>query len=857
MGTINLGNVVGNRITGISSGIDSEAIIKQLTDVKKRPIDSLNSKITTNDSKVGKYGELSSLLNTLKTTLNYLRNPAGINSAVSNIFEYRTAALGSSTLTPSSYLSVTANPGSLIGTSKVQIGNLAKALEQRSNAFNTRNVDATTAATGSYFTPGTFQIGSGVVTAVSGSSLSGYQTVSADYAAEGFGTGVVTAAGLHNFVVTGGSGGQSSLKGAATSVSVTAISAGTSILSVAIGGLTYSTGAVNVDVAVTGGIGIASGTTFTFTNDAGGVNETSFQITTASDVIIDDTQANLDDFGSDLASGISGQAVYQARKTTNFTDANVKSPLTGLTSNNVKFYTNAYGTTGAFGDISGFSVQKSTGADGAISVDINGETFRVTGLGTTVNTNLVLKSTSTEKELRLNLADAAVSISLSTDANAVSLERSLDYSFGTRTLTDVTVTSGQSLNDVVFSINSKASTTGVSASIIKVNDFDYRFNIKANNEGIDNKYEIFDSSSVLTNTGLLTNPVIQAAEDAVIEVDGIEITRSTNAITDVISNVTLNLLAETPNYGADTDTVDIQVDNDIDTVASGVKSFFDAYNAVRVFYSSQNQRDTATGAFTADSILGGDTTLQNLINFFGNEITSVVANTSSSDFNALSDIGVKLQDFAGDSENVATKNIITYDEDTLKNKLNQNFDKFREIFEFKSTSSSTNLTIFKTSNNYTLSSFKLDIDTSRIAAEQVKLLNADGSEYLSGGNPVYLEASGNKITGKSGTAVSGLEFIYTGDGTDIISVNLAQGIADRLYNITEDNIKEDGLVDTAISNIDEANTAYLLQIDQLQVRLDTYTRSLQNKFSALEAAITSVNNILQLLDANTAAANAK
>ncbi len=853
---INLGNISGNRIIGLGSGIDSEAIVKDLSAIRGKPIDSLNTKIDLNKSKVSTFSELSTLLSSLKTSLNYLRKPAGINSQISNIFEYRTTTLGSSTLTPSSYLSVTANPGSLIGTSKVQIGQLATALEQRSAAFNARNVDATTASTGSYFTAGTFQIGSGVVTAQTGTSLSGYQTVDGDYSAEGLGTGVLTAAGMHNFNVIGASGGKASLKGAATSVAASNISGGTAVLSITIGGVVYSTGAIQVDDVIGGNTGIEDGRTITFTNDAGGVNEVSFDIITASDIIIDDTQANLDDFAEDLADAISDQVVYQARQITNYTDANVKSPLTGLTSTDVKFYSDSYGTTtGAIGDISGFIVEYGAGNTSAISVDINGETFRATGLGNSLNTTLVLSSNSTDKELRLDLTGVAAA--LANDDNAVSLERALDYAFGTRTLTDITVSSGESLNDVIYGINTKSAVTGASASIMKISDFDYRFDIKANNEGIDNQYEIFDSSNVLANTDILEPAnIVQEAQDSLITIDGIEISRSSNTISDAISNVTLTLAAVTPNYGDDTDTVDIQVDNDISTISAGIKGFLDAYNAVRLFYSTQSQRDTETGEYTEDSILGGDTTLQSLVNLLGSEVNAIVSNASSSSFNSLSDIGVKLENFAGDSENPATTNILTYDITALEEKLRENFDKFREIFEFKFTSSSTSISVSKTSNSISLSSFKLDIDSTRPVGEQVKLLNADGSDYLDSDNEnVYLTALGQKITGQTGTPLEGLEFIYTGDGEEIISFTLSQGIADKLYNVVDSYTAEDGLIDRAISSLDETNTAYRTQIEQLQVRLDAYTKSLQDKFSALEAAIASVNNILQLLDANDAVSN--
>ncbi len=853
MTTINFGNIVGNRVIGLSSGLDTETIISELTSIRQQPIDTLNDKITLNASKATQFSNLSTLLNSLKTTANYLRHPFGIGSRFSNIFEYRSVNLSSATLTASSYLNVTADPGALKGTSSIEIGQLAAALEQRSAAFTSRDTDATTAATGAYFTPGTFQIGSGIVNEVDGDTLSTFELGSSDYAKEGTLSGVL--ANSLSFNVVGGDGGKTTLQGAVSGFTGV-LGGSTATFSVSIGGTTYTSNAVDVtQVTNVSHAGIQSGTAITFTADSGGLNETSFTITTASDIDIDATQANVNTFATNLDTAFDGVEIYQSRRIENFTDANVKSPLTGLTNSNIRFYSDSFGTDGTFGEISGFTVQHSTGSDGVISVTINGETYRASGLGTTLNANITLQSTTTDKELRLNFGDAGISVAFSSEANGVSLERALDYAFGTRELVDITVASGDTLNDVVYAINSNAASTGLSASVLQISDFDFRFDLKANSEGIDNKYEIFDASNVLTTAALST---VTSAQDAEIRVDGIEITRSTNTITDVIENVTLELLAITPDYDELVpDTISIDIDNDVDTVVAGVVSFLDAFNALRVFSTEQNQRDDVTGEYTEDAILGGNTVLSTLANQLISEINTVVSNTTDTDFDSFSDLGITLSDFAGDGETVETKNILTYDETELRNLLSANYDKLREIFEFSFTADSADIAVFKTSNNFTLNDFKLDIDTGAAVGEQVQLLNADGTPYLDDGDPVYLDYSNGKITGQAGTAVDGLEFIYTGDGTDVIAINISQGIGDRIYNLVESYVEDAGIIDDTVQGFSDQNDDYETEILRLQDLLDDYTERLQAQFAALEQAISSVNNVLLLLDANTAAANAK
>jgi flagellar hook-associated protein 2 len=852
MTTVNFGNISGNKIIGLSSGLDTEALVTELSAVKKRPIDTINAKIDKNTSKVTKFGELNTLLTSLKDAANFLKNPFGLNSTTSNIFKYRTSSLSSATLTTANYLSVEANPGALIGNSTIKIGQLATALEKRSGPFNARDTSATTAATGSYFNAGSFQIGAGLVKNVTGDTLSSFTLSNSDYTVEGTAGGVVTLAGITNINVVGGSGGQPLLEGTLSGFTGT-LGTGTATFSVVKNGVTYTSNAIDVTQSVNGGLnaGIQAGTVITFTGGAGGANETSFQLTTLNDVTIDNTLANVTGFASDISTSVSGQTIFQSRKLENFTDANVKSPLTGLTNSNVRFYSDSFQSDGEIGEITGFTVQKSTGSDGAISVNIGGETFRATGLGTILNTNLVLQSTTTDKELRINLADAAVSVDISSDSNATSLERSFDYAFGTRELKTVTVASGDSLNDVVEKINTVSASTGASAGITKVSDFDYRFSLKANNVGVDNRYDIFDASNVLTNVSFTTT----SEQDAKIKVDGIEITRSTNSITDAIENTTLNLISVTPNYGIDADSIQLKIENDNDTAVNGIVNFINAYNNIRVFYSEQNQRDTETSQYTKDAILGGDTTLQSLVNQLLSQVNSVVGNTSDTQFNTLSDIGIKLTDFAGDDTNVATTSILTYDDATLRSKISSNFDKLKEIFELRFTSSSQDLLIFKTSNTSTLTNFKLEINNTLPTGQQIKLLNADGSDYLVDGDPVYLNGEGTKITSAAGTVAEGLEFIYTGDGTDTISITLDQGIADKVFNLANDYVKDDGVIDKTVTGFSDSNTDYKSQILTLQDRLDAYIQRLQDQFTKLESALSSLNNTLSFLEANTNAAN--
>ena len=853
MSSINLGGIVGggNGTKGLVSGLDSTKIIADLKAIRQKPIDDIQTKIDLNTSKTTKYSELNTLISNLKTQANYLRNPTGTLNKYSNAFSYRKTQLSSSTISSTeNYVTVTAQPGALEGNSKISVGNIAKALEQRTNSFNARSTSATTSDTGAYFTAGTFQVGSAVKKTVIGDTASNFSLTAADYSITGSGTGILTGAGITAFNLGVGASGQTGLQGKISGFAATYNSgAGTITATVSINGVTYTSNAITANSTIGSDTGISSGTTITFTAGAGGANETSFSVQTASDIVINATQANADTFATNLTSALSGVSVYQSRRLENFVDDNVKSPLVGLTNSDVRFVSNQFNkTTGEIGEIKNFNVQYSTGSDGIVSVEINGERFSASGLGTTLNSSLTLSSATSDKELIIDFT--GVSASISSESNADNVERALDYAFGTRELVDITVNSGDTLNDVVFSINQKSDDTGLSAGILKVNDFDFKLSLKASNVGIENKYEFFDTDGVLTHTNLLNGgSVTQSAEDAVLSIDGVEVKRSSNTISDVLTDVTINLLQETPNYGeVDEETINLNISDDVDAVTTAITNFVNTYNEIRVFNATQTQRNSETQAYTKDAILGGDNVLQTFVDTLLAEINNVIS-TGDSNFDTLSDIGITLEDFSADSTTPDTKNILTLDDTTLKSKLAANFDKLKKIFQLDFNSNSTSLTLYKSSNNFSLNSFKLDIDTSRGDGLEVKLLKSDGTEYTSNGQPVYLTYSGGKITGKSGTPVDGLEFLYSGDGTDIVSLTFTQGIADRVYNLADSYTKAAGIIETSVKLLDDQSTDYGTEKTKLQSSLDDYGKSLVAKYSSLESAIQKANSVLLYLDA--------
>lgn len=187
------------------------------------------------------------------------------------------------------------------------------------------------------------------------------------------------------------------------------------------------------------------------------------------------------------------------------------------------------------------------------------------------------------------------------------------FTVGT-TSTNIAITAGATLQDVRAAIN--AANIGVTATII--NDGSgtpYRLALSADNSGLSNavtSITIQTGGDAAINDLLAYNPTENvptpvvpmaqtvAAADADFKVNGIRILRSSNAITDVIEGVSLNLSKENAS-------ATLTVKRDASAISTAAAGFVDAFNALNSQLKSRSAYGTAG---TAAPVLSGDGTVR-------------------------------------------------------------------------------------------------------------------------------------------------------------------------------------------------------------------------------------------------------
>lgn len=124
------------------SSIDWDAIIEASYEAKLARADTLETKITDNETKIAAYEEAQSLLTTLQETAQALRAPSGTIDSADDVFEGRTAYLTAvGDVDTDSTLSVTCDDGATTGSYALTISQLATAHKVAGTAVTSSSTD--------------------------------------------------------------------------------------------------------------------------------------------------------------------------------------------------------------------------------------------------------------------------------------------------------------------------------------------------------------------------------------------------------------------------------------------------------------------------------------------------------------------------------------------------------------------------------------------------------------------------------------------------------------------------------------------------------------------------------------------
>ncbi len=290
-----------------------------------------------------------------------------------------------------------------------------------------------------------------------------------------------------------------------------------------------------------------------------------------------------------------------------------------------------------------------------------------------------LSSTAQSGNYTLEVSKLAQAHSLSSnlfvDNNTTPLGTgSLTIQVGTDSVNITIDGTNNTLTGLADAINAESS-IDATASVIDTGS-GYRLVINSNQTGADNAISITVSDDDGNNadaSGLsqlaynatdknLTQSVI--AQDATFKFNGIDVTRSSNTISDLITGVTLTLSGT--NSGAP---ATLTVAEDPDKVADRVRDFVDKFNEFKSLI-------TELSAYNAEKpeesgVLLGDSTIRLISSQSRNILSSLIPGLENANVRALVDVGISTNKDTG---------VIEFDREEFKTALNDHPDDVVALF---------------------------------------------------------------------------------------------------------------------------------------------------------------------------------
>lgn len=213
---------------------------------------------------------------------------------------------------------------------------------------------------------------------------------------------------------------------------------------------------------------------------------------------------------------------------------------------------------------------------------------------------------------------------------------------------------------------------GVSAGVVDTGD-GFRLVVSSEETGTANEISISvtDDDGNNTDTAGLSqfaydgtaNNLTQtvAAKDAVVQINGIQITRSNNTIDNAIDGLTFDLKTE----GV---TSEVKVTQDLDKVAGRVQEFVDKFNGLQSTIKQLSGFNAETGQ---GSLLTGDSTIRGIQSQLRNVLTRVVPGLENASVRSLADVGITTNFETGGLE---------FDSEKFKDQLAKNPDDVTALF---------------------------------------------------------------------------------------------------------------------------------------------------------------------------------
>ncbi|AKR43537.1 flagellar filament capping protein FliD [Methylophilus sp. TWE2] len=318
-----------------------------------------------------------------------------------------------------------------------------------------------------------------------------------------------------------------------------------------------------------------------------------------------------------------------------------------------------------------------------------------------------------------------------------------------------------------------------------------------------------------------------AAKNALLTVDGLSISKSSNTVSDVIQGVTLTLKGVTSTANA------LSVDTDTTTIESSVKSFVDAYNSLNT--SMRNLTKFVSAGSSANGVLLGDSTARNMMVKLKSMLSA--SSPTATTYKTLSDIGVSM----------GSDGSLSLDSTKLQKAITNNVSDVAKLFSPSATTTDSQVTFMGS---------KADTQSGTYAVN-ITQLGGNGINAIGTINGVTANTTGSVLTGAGGNASYGLQISVTGTATGSRgTITFSKGLAGELSSVLGEWLKSDGPLTTKTDGLNSSIKDLNKKADDINAKLPSIEARYRAQYAKLDALLSSLQTTSTNLTSQLAAISA-
>lgn len=448
---------------------------------------------------------------------------------------------------------------------------------------------------------------------------------------------------------------------------------------------------------------------------------------------------------------------------------------------------------------------------------------------TSSNTDVLDVTASAAADIGSQTIDSITQLARAASEGSVGVsDRTAEFDQGTyfnfkvgETEYEITLSDDQKTLEGLRDAINAAAGDDVTASIIDtgVETDNYKLVLRSDNTGAD--YDISDISTDIDVTTGVDLTFVDSVEgrNAVFEVNGVEVSRSSNTVTDVIEGLTIQLKQESGSA------VTIGVSRDTTSLQEAVEDFIGKYNDVNSLIQAQFEIDPDTNQA---GVLSGDSNLRSIYQRLQQLVVRGIED-SEGNRHSLASIGVDIDKYTGD---------LSLDETRFEEAVADNESEFFVTLFLRNGVSSDSRVSYVSSTHQT-----------EAGDYGVTVTGYDGDGNVQGyftlnGEQISATGSGQYLGGASGTDAQGLRVrIASGATGSLGSIYFTVGVAESFERSLDDMLTPlVGQLDRIESRLEDEITGLTEEIESFEVRLEERQRQLLLQFAAAEDAIAQLNS---------------